>query len=192
MSLKYGLGYAPCLLALVLAKPPNVAVVVGPSTNLLGENLNLISASNESFTWLNVTGGKDIHVQCDGASYGFDLDIHDCERAKAYVPASPEQVQWAERHTGWQKQIFPLPYRAMGEKALCYVQPVLIGHATSARATTNQVRNAAAAIRHRCASGGNLQGGIATNIGKKEFPWLEKVTRVMLVLVVTPYKAPKH
>ncbi|CAF9943056.1 MAG: hypothetical protein ALECFALPRED_010502 [Alectoria fallacina] len=53
----------------------------------------------------------------------------------------------------------------MGEKALCYVQPVLIGHATSARATTNQVRNAAAAIRHRCASGGNLQGGIATNIG---------------------------
>lgn len=138
---------------------------LGPPPTLLNGTLYSSSMLNESVTSLDVTGGNDIHVQCDGASYGFDLDIVDCEQGKAYIPASAEQFQWAERHTGWQKTIFFLPYRAMGDKALCYVQPLLIDGAISARASTNQVRNAAAAIRRRCASGGQLQGGIATNIG---------------------------
>ena len=109
---------------------------------------------------------NEIHIQCNGSLYGFDLDIGDCEEAKAYFPASSDQAQWATRHTGWQKDIFGLPYRAMGDKALCYVQPVIIDGASSAKATPNQVRNAAAMIRHKCASGGKLQGGIATNIGE--------------------------
>ncbi|KAL9134382.1 MAG: hypothetical protein Q9175_004434 [Cornicularia normoerica] len=151
--------------------------------------------SNESVTSLEGTGGKGIHIQCDGSSYGFDLDILDCEEAKACIPPNPENVQWAERHTGWQKQIFPLPYRAMGNKALCYVQPVLIDGATSAKATTNQVRNAAAAIRHKCGAGGILQGGIATNIGKKKTPLLRghgsaKGGDNKLAVIMAAYKIP--
>ncbi|KAL9077235.1 MAG: hypothetical protein Q9161_000501 [Pseudevernia consocians] len=120
---------------------------------------------NASVTAFNVTGAEDIHIQCDGSSYGFDLDVVDCKEANAYVPSSPDQVLWAESQTGLQEKIFALPYRAMGDKAMCYVQPLLINGTSSARATPNQVRNAAAAIRLNCASGGKLQGGIATNIG---------------------------
>lgn len=176
MSLKYALGYASCVGILVLGKPlktnsslniVNSSIThTHPPLGLLTLNYP-ISALNESGTNPNnVTGEEDIHIQCDGASYGFDLDIGECEQAKAYFPANPNQFQWAERHTGWQKEIFILPYRAMGDEASCYVQPILVDGATSARATPNEVRNAAAMIRHICYSRGKLQGGIATNIGK--------------------------
>lgn len=135
-------------------------------SDLLALSLNLTSASNGSVPSFNVTSDNNEHVQCDGASYGFDLDIGDCEQAKAEVPPSAEEFQWAERQTGWQKEIAALPYRTMGEKASCYVQTVLIGDATSAKASLNQVRNAAALIRHVCASRGKLWGGIATKIGE--------------------------
>lgn len=161
MSLKYALFYTSCLWILVLPKP---------LTRNHQRDATILTASVTSF---NVTGDEDIHIHCDGSSYGFDLDITDCEEAEAYVPFSPDPVWWAERHTGWQKKIFPLPYRAMGDKGMCYVQPVLINDASSAQATPNQVRNAAAAIRHKCASGGKLQGGIATSIGKKKGPVLD-------------------
>ena len=128
--------------------------------------LKTTSGSDGSVPSLNVTIDKDEHIQCDGASYGFDLDIVDCEEAKAEVPAGTEEHLWAERHDGWQKKILALPYRTMGDKASCYVQTVLIGNAGSARANLNQVRNAAASIRNKCASRGKLQGGIATNIGE--------------------------
>ena len=176
MSPKYALGVAFYIGSRVLANP----ILQRPGFNMSSAGDHIIqtsdplpldlkptSASNPSPTPLNVTSSKDVHIQCDGASYGFDLDISDCEEANAYFPIYPDQVQWASRHTGSQKQIFPLPYRAMGDKASCYVQPVLIDGATSAKAAPNEVRNAAVMIRDRCASGGKLQGGMATNIGKK-------------------------
>ena len=138
-----------------------------PAFDPLPFELEPTSASYRSPTLLNVTSSEDVHIQCDGASYGFDLDISDCEEAMAYFPTYPDQVQWAERHTGSQTQIFPLPYRAMGDKASCYIQPVIIDGATTAKAAPNEVRNAAAMIRDRCASGGKSQGGMATSIGKK-------------------------
>lgn len=173
MSLKYALGYASYVGTLVLGRPSldqrlqssgNITHLSQPS-DLQALNLNGYSPSNASIASVNVAGGTDIHIKCDGASYGFDLDIGDCEEAKAFVPAGSDRVQWAERHTGWQKKIMPLPYRSMGDKALCYVQPVLLNGAPSAKASLNQIRNTAAAIRHTCAPGGKLQGGIATNIG---------------------------
>ena len=137
-----------------------------PPSDLGTLSLYSTNASNGSVPSVNVTSDNKANIQCDGASYGVDLDIVDCEDAKAEVPASAEEYQWAERDTSWQKQIFALPYRSMGDKASCYVQTVLIGGATSAKASLNQVRNAAASIRHECASGGKLRGGIATNIGE--------------------------
>lgn len=134
-----------------------------PTSNSLPFAYNSTAASD---TPLNVTSDNREHIKCNGASYGFNLDILDCEQAKADIRASPDENQWAERHTGWLKQIWPLPFRTMGDKASCYVQTVLIGDATSAKASLNQVRNAAASIRNYCASRGKLQGGIATNIGE--------------------------
>ena len=169
MLLEYILGYALCLWTVVLATPQGLPIPAGGLANIrvLGnQSLNPMVMFNESVTSFNVTADNEIQIQCNGSSYGFDLDINDCEEAKAYFPASSDQVRWATRNTGWQKIIFPLPYRAMGDKALCYVQPVIINGASSAKATPNQVRNAAAKIRHECFSGGKLQGGVATNIGE--------------------------
>ena len=188
MPLKYALGYASCVGILVLAKPlelrsgPNIAGSVArlhPSSDLIALNLDPIPTSNQSLMSLQDAEDKGIRIQCDGSSYGFDLDIYDCEEAEAYFPADSHPALWAERHTGWQKEIvFPLPYRSMGDKALCYVEPVLVDDATSARATPHDVRNAAVAIRHECASGGRLQGGIATDIGTKRLHCRE-FTRVL-------------
>ena len=178
LRLKYVLGLALYVGNLVLATPISpFAINTTPSTPPTGNDqslsldLNSIVPSNESVTLpLNLTGSQDTHIQCDGASYGFDLDVFDCEEAKAYVPPGRDQVQWVERNTAWQKEHVPLPYRAMGSKATCYVQPVLVEGATSASASANEVRNAAAMIRAKCFAGGKLQGGMATKIGK-EISW---------------------
>ena len=161
MSLKYALAYASYILTLVLAKP------LGTSGPRAGGDLYPLSMSNDSATSSDLQGDENIHIECNGSSYGFDLDITDCELAKAFVPANSEEIVWAERHTALLKRYQTLPYRSMGEKAVCYVETSLINGATFAMASTNQIRNAAVMIRHQCYSGGRLQGGIATNIGMK-------------------------
>ena len=180
MPLKYVLTLAFCLGTLVLATPVSLhknATVSGKSTNQVNPVINLASnfgpiLNDESSTSLSAaSSAEDIQIHCNGASYGFDLDMSDCEQAKAYLASSPDEVQWPERHTGVEgveNQGPPLPYRSMGDNASCYVQPVLMDGATAARASPNHVRNAAAMIQNRCFSGGKLQGGMATNIGKRK------------------------
>ena len=165
LRLKYTLAFASYVGNLVLATPITKNVYLSSLNSSL--DLNSIMPSNETVTLsLNLTGSEGTHIQCDGASYGFDLDVSDCEEAKKYVPFGRDQVQWVERDTTWKKEHVPLPYRVMGSKATCYVQPVLVEGAAFAKASTNQVRNAAAMIRNRCFAGGKLQGGIATKIGE--------------------------
>ena len=169
MYLKHALAYVSYIWTLVLAKPlGNPGSSDSLAIALQASSLYPLSMSNDSATSSDLTGDKYIHIECDGSSYGFDLDITDCELAKAFVPASSDEVQWAERHAGSLKQYFPLPYRSMGEKAICYVETSLINGATFGKASTNQIRFAAVAIRHQCFSGGRLQGGIATNIGMQK------------------------
>ncbi len=174
MPMKYALSLASCLGSLVLATSVSLhvnATVSGNPTNRVNPNTNLTLDldSSEVITSPSVTSSEeDIHIQCNGASYGFDLDISDCEQAKAYLESSPGEVQWAERHTAEQNQGIPLPYRIMGDNASCYVQPVLMDGAPAAKASANQVYNAAAMIQNRCFSGGKLQGGMATKIGKRK------------------------
>ena len=188
MSLKHALAYAAYLSTLVLAKPlgssGSRARALQP--NLQSEGLYPLSMSNYSATHSDLKGDENIHIECNGTSYGFDLDITDCELAKAFVPANSEEVVWAERYTGSFKRYQPLPYRSMGEKAICYVEISLINAATSGKASTNQIRNAAAMIRHQCYSGGRLQGGIATNIGMKMKR--QQITMASLVLFATSCK----
>ena len=171
LRLKYTLGFASCVCNLVLATPLGpVSSRQDPPVDIQRSTLDLNSIFPSNGTVglpFNLTGSEDTHVQCDGASYGFDLDVLDCEDANTYVPPGRDQIQWLERNSTWQKESVPLPYRAMGSNATCYIQAVLVEGAASAMASTNEVRNAAAMIRRKCYAGGKLQGGIATKIGKE-------------------------
>ena len=122
-----------------------------------------VSPSNAS---INLPGDNNFNVHCDGDTYGHNPDIRDCETAKENLV--PDSSIWTlgERHTGLPPQTVPLPYRVMGDRGLCYVQPVLIGDHKTAKASINMMRRAAAAIIVRCATDTSSQGGIATNIGK--------------------------
>lgn len=180
MSLKYALAFASYISILVRANPlrsPGPRAVALQARTQSGD-LYPLSTSNDSATSSDLM--DDIHIECNGSSYGFDLDITDCELAKAFVPANSEVLVWAERHTSSLKRYQPLPYRSMGEKAICYVETSLINGATSGKASTNQIRNAAAMIRHQCYSNGRLQGGIATNMGYDN----------QLAVVMGSYNAP--
>ena len=53
----------------------------------------------------------------------------------------------------------------MTDKAKCYFQTINIGDAPTARASLNQIRNAAAALFMKCAASDTFQGGIIKNIG---------------------------
>ena len=51
------------------------------------------------------------------------------------------------------------------DKAECVIRTIIRGRSPSARASLQQVRNAANAMSLTCAAGSPSQGGIATNIG---------------------------
>ncbi|KAF6228107.1 hypothetical protein HO133_007835 [Letharia lupina] len=106
-----------------------------------------------------------LSVRCDGALYGFNPNIADCEGAAQFIVPDSEQLVWGERHTGLPVGIFPLPFAVFGDKAECVVRTIVRGAGPTARASLVQVKRAAAALSLQCAAGGQSQGGIATNIG---------------------------
>lgn len=116
---------------------------------------------------LNASEENAFNIRCDGETYGYNPNIIDCESAKEYV--APDSTMWvfSERHADLLAHIVPLPYRIMGDRGLCYVQTVLIGDHTSAKATMNAIRQAAASLVLQCATSVVSQGGIATSIGMK-------------------------
>ena len=134
---------------LTFSGAPNILKPVSPS------NVSINTAEVNSFT-----------IHCDGDTYGYNPDIRDCEDAKENL--IPDSAIWTlgERNTGLPPNTVPLPYRVMGNRGLCYVQPVLIGDHRTAKASINMMRRAAANIIVRCATDTTSQGGIATNIGK--------------------------
>ena len=166
LRLKYVLGLASYVGNLISATP--IALVGNGQGSSLDLN-SYLPSNGSAESPFNLTGSEDIHIQCDGASYGFDLDVSDCEEATAYVPPGRDQILWVERNSTSKEKHVPLPYRSMGSKATCYVQAVLGDGAASAEASANEVRNAAAMVRGKCYAGGKLQGGIATKIGKDFF-----------------------
>ena len=105
-------------------------------------------------------------IHCDGEKYGYRPNIRDCEGAKDSLLPDTRVWTLGERHTGLSREIVPLPYRVMGDRALCYVEPVLIGDHKTAQASLNMIRRAAAALIAQCATSIEPQGGVATNIGK--------------------------
>ena len=174
MLLLYAVGIAHLVVALGPVRPatqglnPNDTshvIKARPASGYLALDLDPTRETNDSLASFS---GENLHIQCDGYSYGTGLNLSDCQEAIAFFPASFRQVQWAERHTGLPEQTFPLPYKAMSNFGSCYVQPVLVNGASSATASPDQVRYAAAAILNQCATSETVVGGNATNIGEKK------------------------
>ena len=107
-------------------------------------------------------------IHCDGETYGYNPNIRDCEGAKESIIPDTKVWTLAERRPGLPPDTVPLPYRAMGDQALCYVQPVLIPGHTTAKGSLSMIHRAAAALILRCAASDTSQGGIATGIGKRK------------------------
>ena len=124
------------------------------------------SPSNISIPALNASAENRFNVHCDGATYGYNPNLIDCDQAVDYL--MPDTTIWTfgQRHTGLPDSTVPLPYRVMGDRALCYFQAILVGDSPTAKASIDMIRRAAQALVLQCATGGESQGGIVTNIGK--------------------------
>ena len=129
--------------------------------------LKPISLSNTSVPALNASAENRFNVHCDGATYGYNPNLIDCDQAVDYL--IPDTTIWTfgQRHTGLPIEVVPLPYRVMGDRTLCYFQAILVGDSTTARASIDMIRRAAQSLVLKCATGGDSQGGIVTGIGKK-------------------------
>ena len=60
----------------------------------------------------------NFNVQCDGALFGFNPNIADCERAAQAIVPDRQQLIWGERRTGMSIDYFPLPFAVFGGKYL--------------------------------------------------------------------------
>ncbi|KAF6217540.1 hypothetical protein HO133_006878 [Letharia lupina] len=120
-------------------------------------------SDDETAIRLNVS--NEIRIQCDGEKYGFNPDVVDCQNARSYYKRSSTPFTYGERHSGHGINVFPLPYRLMGDEALCYLEPVLIDSSLGTGvASINQLSNAAYELILQCAVR-QSKGGIATGIG---------------------------
>lgn len=135
-------------------------------------NMSLFSIiSNASFLLdqasvpVNATSGDSPRIRCDGKSYGFDPNIADCMTAIQYFLPSRLQTTYAQRETPAREgDVFPLPLRIMGDKALCYFQPILSNTAQTGHLSLNEMRDAAVTLLRQCGAA-KAQGGLAINIG---------------------------
>lgn len=55
-------------------------------------------------------------IECNGALYGFNPSIIDCERAAEAVSYDSEQMVWGDRHTVLPGNYYPLPFAVFGSK----------------------------------------------------------------------------
>ena len=128
--------------------------------------LNIVKPLSPPNVSIDTPGDNVFTVHCDGDTYGYNPDIRDCEEAKENL--IPDSHLWTlgERNTGLPPDTVPLPYRLMGNRGLCYVQPLLVGDHKTAKASINMMRRAAENINVQCVTDTSSRGGIATNIGK--------------------------
>ena len=158
----------------------------GPSlgTSQASNGSNATSLSSLSILSSNVTTDNAFIIKCDGGQYGRDLSIADCKDAKDYIPSGSDQYAWLERHIAFGGAHFALPYRYMGgryrslrsprvvfylfvtDRGRCYIELSLAAGYSISYASLYEVQSAAKAIMLKCRTGGTLQGGSLSNIGK--------------------------
>ena len=77
-------------------------------------SLDLSSPSDAPIQTLNASTGNAFDIRCDGATYGFNPSLSDCEGARSYIEPDSEQFNFGDRHTGLPESTFPLPYMIVG------------------------------------------------------------------------------
>ena len=85
---------------------------LSPALNLT--SLDLLFPPNATVQNLDASSGRGLDIRCDGATYGFNPSLSDCEIARSFIEPIQEQFVFGERHTGLPESTFPLPYMMMG------------------------------------------------------------------------------
>ena len=114
MFISRAIGFSLVCAVAVIAKPlqivdenslnPSVSNIVHP---LVLNTSTDILAPDPSANWL---------LECNGALYGFNPNIADCERAAGTINPDGDQMTWGERHTGLPLDVFALPFAVFGGK----------------------------------------------------------------------------
>lgn len=152
----------------ILAKPLQITTEKASSPSVSPNLIDVaafVSNISTSTPALNASAENLFSIECNGALYGFNPSIADCQGAAQSIIPDSDQLIWGERHTGLPSGTFPLPFAVFGDRAECVIKPNILGSNPTARASLNQVRTAATALTLQCAAGDQSQGGIATNIG---------------------------
>ena len=78
--------------------------------------LSSISPANRTSVMLprDVSSLDGFDINCDGATYGFNPNIADCDQAHSYIVPDTEQLLFGERHTGLPDASFVLPFSIFG------------------------------------------------------------------------------
>jgi len=113
----YLLAFAFCVLVVSAAQLPWTAepvIQLPRETNISAPS----TLHHQIVSSLNATvSNAPMRVECSGPSYGYNLNLVDCEDAKSYIAFDSRQFTFAQRHTPEFVKgggIFPLPYRLMG------------------------------------------------------------------------------
>lgn len=105
-------SWALTILSTPLQAPDGQTIELSTAQNLT--SLELLFPWNASIQDLNASSGRGLDIQCDGAKYGFNPSLSDCEGARSYIPPVSEEFIFGERHTGLPSSTFALPYMIMG------------------------------------------------------------------------------
>ena len=103
----------------LLAKPPLQIYTGSPPNPSVSPNPIDAFVSNTSTEAPGLDAAGSIAITCDGALYGFNPSIADCEGAVQSIAPDFEQMVWGQRHTGLGINIFPLPFAVFGGTRMC-------------------------------------------------------------------------
>ena len=100
-----------------------LTILATPLQGIDGQTINLSTAPNlmslgllspSTTQDLNASTRNGFDIRCDGAKYGFNPPLSDCESARSHIAPDSEQFSFGDRHTGLPESTFPLPYMIMG------------------------------------------------------------------------------
>lgn len=104
--------WASTILATPLQGTDSQTINLSTTPNLT--SLDLSSLSDAPIQDFNASSGNSFDISCDGATYGFNPSLSDCEAARSHIVPDSEQFNFGERHTGLPESTFPLPYMILG------------------------------------------------------------------------------
>ena len=105
-------GWVSAILAIPFQEThvQNMALSTAPNAT----SLDLLFPSNVPVEELDAPSARSLSIHCDGASYGFNPSLADCEGARSYIAPDSNKITFGERRTGLPDTTFPLPYMIMG------------------------------------------------------------------------------